>query len=105
MTRPNTREKILDAGLETLHRHGFNGCAVQDITTAAGVPKGSFYNHFESKEALGAEVLDRYWAERTATTLRILGDEGLSPITRLERYFTTAAAGLASRGYTCGCLI
>ena len=40
---------------------GFNGSSVQDITEAAGVPKGSFYNYFDSKEALGAAVIDYYW--------------------------------------------
>jgi len=60
MPRPNVREKIIDAGLKVLIEKGFNGAGVQDITDAAGVPKGSFYNHFESKEALGAEVVDRY---------------------------------------------
>ena len=38
------------------HTRGFNGCSVQDIVDAAGVPKGSFYNHFDSKEALGVEA-------------------------------------------------
>ncbi len=56
MARPNVRQKIVDAGLKILIEKGFNGCGVQEITAAAGVPKGSFYNHFESKEALGAEV-------------------------------------------------
>jgi TetR/AcrR family transcriptional regulator, transcriptional repressor for nem operon len=37
------------------HARGFNGCSVQDIDAAAGVPKCSFYNHFDSKEALGVE--------------------------------------------------
>ena len=72
MARPNVRERLLDAGVEIFHRCGFNGCGVQEITEAAGVPKGSFYNHFASKEALGAAVLDRYWHQRVGDTLRIL---------------------------------
>jgi TetR/AcrR family transcriptional repressor of nem operon len=64
MARPNVRERLLDAGVEIFHRCGFNGCGVQEITEAAGVPKGSFYNHFASKEALGAAVLDSYWQPR-----------------------------------------
>src|SRR5713101_8636342 len=61
MARANVREKLVTAGLDTLYRRGFNGCGVEDITRAAGVPKGSFYNYFESKEALGIEVLERFW--------------------------------------------
>jgi TetR/AcrR family transcriptional regulator, transcriptional repressor for nem operon len=50
MSRPNTREEIVQAALKCLVEKGFNAVGVQDITEAAGVPKGSFYNHFESKE-------------------------------------------------------
>jgi TetR/AcrR family transcriptional repressor of nem operon len=105
MANANVRERLLDAGLETLHRCGFNGCGVQEITEAAGVPKGSFYNHFESKEALGAAVVDRYWQQRADASLRILDDAKVRPCERLRRYFASLAANMAERGYTGGCLI
>jgi TetR/AcrR family transcriptional regulator, transcriptional repressor for nem operon len=59
MPRPSAREEIVQAGLKCLVEKGFNAVGVQDITDAAGVPKGSFYNHFESKEALGVEIVER----------------------------------------------
>ena len=99
------REKLLDAGVEIFHRCGFNGCGVQEITEAAGVPKGSFYNHFASKEALGAAVLDRYWQQRGGATLRILEDGEFRPRERLRRHFAAMAANMAKGGYTGGCLI
>jgi TetR/AcrR family transcriptional repressor of nem operon len=105
MARPNVRERLLDAGVEIFHRCGFNGCGVQEITEAAGVPKGSFYNHFASKEALGAAVLDRYWQHRAGATLRILEDSEVRPRERLRRHFAAMAANMAKRGYTGGCLI
>ena len=105
MAKANVRERLLDAGLETLHRRGFNGCGVQEITEAAGVPKGSFYNHFESKEALGAAVVDRYWQQRADTSLPILDDAKVRPCERLRSYFAAMAAKMAKRGYTGGCLI
>jgi TetR/AcrR family transcriptional repressor of nem operon len=105
MAKANVRERLLDAGLETLHRRGFNGCGVQEITEAAGVPKGSFYNHFESKEALGAAVVDRYWQQRADASLQILDDAKLRPCERLRSYFAAMAAKMAKRGYTGGCLI
>ena len=104
MPKPNVRDKLLAAGLETMHRLGFNGCSVQDITQAAGVPKGSFYNHFESKEVLGAELLDLYW-QKASANLRILSDEALPPLERLNRYFDGLAEGLASLSYEQGCLL
>ncbi len=105
MPRPSARDKLLDAAVKMLHAHGFNGCGVQDITDAAGVPKGSFYNHFDSKEALGAAALDRYWQDRACAALRGLSDQDVPALDRLRRYFDTMAAGLAGRGYAAGCLI
>jgi len=104
MPKPNVREQIVVAGLETLHRCGFNGSGVQDITDAAGVPKGSFYNHFESKEALGVAVLDRYW-QICGEQLRMLSDERVPPLDRLRRYFESLAGTIAGQGYSRGCLI
>ena len=65
MGRPSAREGIVQAGLKCLVEKGFNAVGVQDITDTAGVPKGSFYNHFVSKEALGVEIVERYGANQT----------------------------------------
>ena len=65
MPRPSVKEQIVQAGLKILLDKGFNGVGVQEITDTAGVPKGSFYNHFESKEALGAEIVERYGMDNT----------------------------------------
>jgi TetR/AcrR family transcriptional regulator, transcriptional repressor for nem operon len=105
MSRINVREKLLDAALETIQRYGFNGCGVQDITQAAGVPKGSFYNHFESKEALGAAVIGRYWEQRACSALDILNDAKLRPVERLRRYIAAIAEKMAARQYASGCLV
>src|SRR6516225_10147711 len=105
MPKPNVREQIVVAGLETLHRRGFNGCGVQDITDAAGVPKGSFYNHFASKEELGAAAIEQYWQRGTGLARTILSDETLQPVERLRRYFGALAEKLTGNDYSCGCLI
>jgi TetR/AcrR family transcriptional regulator, transcriptional repressor for nem operon len=105
MAKPSARDRILDAAVQTLHERGFNGCGVQDITDAAGVPKGSFYSHFDSKEALGAAALDRYWEDRSCALLRGLSDDRLPPLARLRRYFRQLRESLAERDYARGCLI
>ncbi len=91
MAKTNLREEILTAGLETLHLKGFNATSVQDITDAAGAPKGSFYNHFASKDDLGAAVVDQYVA-RAATRRAILRDTSAPPLMRLRRYFEAMIA-------------
>lgn len=45
-----TRKAIIKAALKLFKRNGYNGTAVKDITDEAGVTKGAFYHHFESKE-------------------------------------------------------
>ena len=103
MAKPNLREEILSAGLEALHGRGFNATSVQDITQAAGVPKGSFYNHFSSKEELGAAVVELY-AHQSAKRAAVLADSSLEPVVRLRRYFQSMIAMVGHPGAP-GCLL
>ncbi|MFK7963280.1 MAG: TetR/AcrR family transcriptional regulator [Burkholderiaceae bacterium] len=98
MSKANHREKILSAGLAVFHEHGFNASGVQDVVDHAGVPKGSFYNHFKSKEALGLEVLESYWRAGSEVRLK-LHAPGVAPLKRIDRH-------LAAIGYLeNGCLV
>ena len=60
MARPSVKQQIIDAGLAELHARGYAACSVGDITKAAGAPKGSFYNHFASKEDFAVEAVRRF---------------------------------------------
>jgi TetR/AcrR family transcriptional repressor of nem operon len=104
MARPNVREQLIEAGLETLHLHGFNGSGVQDITDAAGVPKGSFYNHFESKEDLALQALERYW-QNGAGRRGVLSDTALDPVERLRRHFRGLSDLAIRQNFQKGCMI
>ena len=103
MTRPNTREQIVQAGLKCLVERGFNGVGVQDITTTAGVPKGSFYNHFESKEALGAEIVERYGAD--SRRREILTDRSVPPLERLRRHYERLNRIFVDANFQRGCIL
>lgn len=85
MPRPSTRNAIFEAGMRQFIEHGFSGCSVEDITRAAGVPKGSFYNHFKSKESLAAEIVTEYG--KGTTDRSILSNSAIAPLTRLKRHF------------------
>ncbi len=104
MPRASTKEQIVTAAVETLHMKGFNATSVEDITNAAQVPKGSFYNHFKSKEDLAVEALDRYW-QNMQTSLGLLSDEKTPPVARLKRHFRQLGKVAREGGYRAGCMI
>ena len=56
----DTRTRLLEAGLACFSARGFHGTGIQEIVAAAGVPKGSFYNHYPSKEDFGAAIIHHY---------------------------------------------
>jgi TetR/AcrR family transcriptional repressor of nem operon len=58
--KPDTSQKLLEAGHRLFWRNGYNATGVQEIANAAGVPKGSFYNHFENKEQFAARIIELY---------------------------------------------
>jgi TetR/AcrR family transcriptional repressor of nem operon len=101
MPQVSARKKLLEAGFRVLYEYGVNGCSIQDITDAAGVPKGSFYNHFKSKEMLALEVLDLYV---NRARLDLLQDTSLSPLSRLEAHFRFLDRLYGINGQGVGCM-
>jgi TetR/AcrR family transcriptional repressor of nem operon len=101
MPKPNVREKVVLAGLEQFHRLGFHGCSVEAITSFAGVPKGSFYNHFASKEDLALAAIERY---REVCQHRSLGEVNRSPVKRLKEYFAFLSKTFIDFENSRGCL-
>lgn len=95
----------MEAGLGLFLRQGYNGTGIQQITDRAGVPKGSFYNHFASKEGFAAAIVDRYaeWSERSWTrTMKRAPPEPMAAIRHVFEAMTEHHARAASPA---GCLI
>jgi len=104
MPKPSNREKILTEGLKVVHAHGFANASVRDIVHAAGVPQGSFTNHFASKEAFGVEVIDLYLERSRATMAATLLNDSLPPLDRLAAYIDSNQARMNQNGMRNGCL-
>jgi TetR/AcrR family transcriptional regulator, transcriptional repressor for nem operon len=105
MGRRSLRDQILRTGLRVMFRSGYQGASVRDICAAAGVPQGSFTNHFRSKEAFAIEVLHQYFNYLKGLVRQALNDETLTPRQRLKRYLEIITGKLERDRWTIGCLI
>ncbi len=105
MPQPSKREPIVEAGLRLVHRDGFAGTGVAAIAAAGGAPKGSFYNHFASKDDFGLAVLDRYFDDVRAALAATVGDDGLAPLERVRAYFVLLRELGEPEHHARGCLI
>jgi TetR/AcrR family transcriptional repressor of nem operon len=105
VSKPSHREKILTEGLRVVQERGFAGASVRDIVAAAGVPQGSFTNHFASKEAFCLEVLDLYFKDVRAMIQRTLRNDSIPPLVRLRAFVDAQIKYLNRIGWRNGCLI
>lgn len=80
--RQETRLKLMRAALRLMSAKGVDGVAIQDITNAADVGFGSFYNHFPSKEAIFLALKDEL-IEHYAAALDKLGDQIADPAEKI----------------------
>jgi TetR/AcrR family transcriptional repressor of nem operon len=104
MAKPSHRDKILTEGLKVVHERGFAGASVRDIVQAAGVPQGSFTNHFISKEMFGLEILDLYFLNSQTMIDETLLNEALPALERLRSYFDRHQTFLEHGHMDKGCL-
>jgi len=86
-----------------MHRQGFSATSIQEIADAGGVPKGSFYNHFDSKETFAAEALDRYTEMGCVYLEAMLAETKGSPLTKLRALFQGMTDRFFHEDKGCGC--
>jgi len=85
-TRHESKRKLLDAALRVIRAKGYSATRVEDICEAAGLTKGSFFHHFDSKEALALAASD-YWVEGTGALFAAAPyHEPADPVERLLAY-------------------
>jgi TetR/AcrR family transcriptional regulator, transcriptional repressor for nem operon len=105
MSKEKTKAALLEAGRRIFHEKGYNHAGIEAILQAAGVPKGSFYYYFESKEDFGLQVINSFAGCYQTEIDRLLGDQSLSPLERLRRYFESICERLESQQCRNGCLV
>ena len=93
-----TRTRIMDAAVRLFSTRGFAAASVDDICAEAGISKGAFYHHFESKQALFLALLDS-WLQTIDSSVEASKDktapETFMQMTEAFPYlFETAGDGL-----------
>lgn len=96
--------RLTEAGYLLFTKDGYHATGIQQITDQAGVPKGSFYNHFASKEAFAAEIIRHYGEWVTRAWEQCLADAPTEPLPAIEYIFQRFIARHAATGCQ-GCLV
>jgi TetR/AcrR family transcriptional regulator, transcriptional repressor for nem operon len=96
-----TREKILASAQSLIELRGYSALGVAEICKAAGVPKGSFYYFFESKEALALAVIDTQWEAQRRVWAGVLRSDA-APLQRLRQLLEETEADQRARQQSCG---
>jgi TetR/AcrR family transcriptional repressor of nem operon len=93
--RIDKRELILAKGAQVMTRRGYHGTGVLEIVQAAGIPKGSFYHYFASKEDFALQALDHLYTPRLERYQAALANTALSPRERILGHYAELVAHFA----------
>jgi TetR/AcrR family transcriptional repressor of nem operon len=85
----DTRDNILASGRRLMAGKGFSGVGLNEILGSAGVPKGSFYHYFSSKDAFGEALIADYFEAYLADMDKTFRQPGLTMAERLASYFSS----------------
>ena len=103
--RGETKMALIWCGTEILTEKGFQITGIEEILSRVGVPKGSFYHYFKSKQDFGIAVINNYVDFYDEKMTRIFEDESVSPLSRIQRFVDEGKEGMARYEFKRGCLI
>ena len=95
-----TKGKLLSAGARLVWQKGFNNTGLQEILKEAGVPKGSFYFYFDSKESFGLELIDVYISFFERELDGIMLDTSKNGLVRIKAFLDFFKMVLEKENYT-----
>jgi TetR/AcrR family transcriptional repressor of nem operon len=101
----DAKKRMLKEGALIVHRKGFNATGVAEIVKAAGVPKGSFYFYFDSKEAFGLELIDEYSLMIAGIAKAHFTDETKNALERIRAFFSSFVDFFTENEFRDGCPI
>jgi TetR/AcrR family transcriptional repressor of nem operon len=105
MEKKDTRSDIIKVGTELIARQGYNATGVEMVLKEAGVPKGSFYHYFKSKEEFGLAVMEVFADYYSQRMTALLQDTTLSPLARIRKLLGGSLQRFSNNQCSKGCLI
>ena len=99
------REDILVTGYEVLRKNGYHHIGINKILEEAGIPKGSFYNFFKSKEDFANQVVSHYAKNNHEWMSTFFQDTQLSPLQSLQSFYKLLIDFNEKDSFASGCLL
>jgi TetR/AcrR family transcriptional repressor of nem operon len=104
-TKEVTKNALLEAGTRIMLEKGYNNTGIQEVLECTGVPKGSFYYYFDSKEDFGVQIIDYFDKNYSEHLRQFLENKKLTPLERLRAYCEEGRRGLENNQCRKGCLV
>lgn len=101
----DTRSRLIEGGMALFGQRGYNATGIKDITDAAGVPKGSFYNYFASKEDFGVQIIRSYAELYAGAWSASMASAPAAPLAALRHVYQRFADHHARCEHRSGCLL
>jgi TetR/AcrR family transcriptional regulator, transcriptional repressor for nem operon len=103
--KEDTKQKLIMTGAEIMHLKGYNNTGIQEILDKAGIPKGSFYNFFKSKEDFGLQIIEYFVGFFSQISSQFFGNKAQPPLERIRLLLEWFMDFFKSTDYTLGCPI
>lgn len=100
-----TARRLLDEGVRQLIRQGYHGSGLKGLLASVGVPKGSFYHYFDSKDAFAGAVVRHYMAPFLDRLQQLNQESRWTGADLLRRYFEDLIQESRRLGFRDGCLL
>ena len=100
-----TREDILEAVIDTVHRQGLTGTGLSELSKVSGASTGSFYNYFRSKHDLGHALIDYEWGQLQQAVLKPAVNQIADPVEQVFWILDRLEAKQLSDPNCGGCLL
>ncbi|MBM9503093.1 TetR/AcrR family transcriptional regulator [Actinacidiphila acididurans] len=105
VSRAETRQSLLDVARRIIVAKGYAAVGINEVLAEAGVPKGSFYHYFDSKDAFGEAMMKSYFDDYFTTMDGIIASTELNSAERLMRYWQYFYDTQAADNCQGGCLV